>query len=274
VLSDAAALPPEFSQASDFAVGDPLVLIPATRAGIRGFLGRFAEAENDVTSAIAAAQSHSIAYDLAFAQFVGGLVQLQQRRLERAELMFRTALDSAERHSLRALVPSLNVGLGYTLLLGGSTNAAIAALADAHDVATHSNRVLNRMWASIGLAAAHGATGGTASGLSYAEEAVALGARHTLRGLLVTALRCRGTLLAADRDTRAAGIRSVQQALTLARKLGMQPDVAHCLATLGAILGTDDAKLRASAVYRALGMQAWGEHVLNAPSIPLSIIAA
>ena len=273
VLSEAATLSPQ-SPATDLAVGDPLILIPATRAGIRAFVGRFTEAETDAASAMAAAQSYNTAYDLAFAQFVAGMVQLQQRRLTEAEVTFRTALGSAERHSLRSLLPSLNVGLGYTLLLGGSTNEAITALADAHDLATHSNRVLHRMWSAIGLAAAHGATGGTVSALRYADEAVALGARHTLRGLLVTALRCRGALLAVEPETHEAGIHAIRQALTLARKLEMQPDTAHCLATLAAIIGDNDARLQARAIYQVLGMQAWADHVLEQPSVPLSIIAA
>jgi class 3 adenylate cyclase/tetratricopeptide (TPR) repeat protein len=274
VLSEAAMPSPQRPHPSDLAVGDPLVLIPATRAGIRAFVGRFAEAETDAASAMAAAQSDKTAYDLAFAQVVAGMVRLQQRRLPEAEVTYRTALESAGRHGLRALLPSLNVGLGYTLLLGGSTNEAIAALADAHDLATHSNRVLNRMWSAIGLAAAHGATGGIASALRYADEAVTLGARHTLRGLLVTALRSRGALLATEPETHEAGIRTVRQALTLARKLGMQPDTAHCLATLAAIIGDDDARKQARAIYEVLGMRAWAEHVLEQPSVPLSIIAA
>ena len=274
VLSEAATLSPRKSQATDLAVGDPQVLIPATRAGIRAFVGRFTEAEHDAASAIAAAQSDNAVYDLAFAQFVSGLVHLKQRRLEEAEAAFRTALDSAARHNLRSLLPSLNVGLGYTLLLGGSTNEAISALADAHDLASFSNRVLNRMWSATGLAAAHGATGGSVVALRYADEAVTLGARHTLRGLLVTALRCRGALLAAEPETHADGIRSVRQALTLARKLGMQPDIAHGLATLGAITGDESATAQARATYRTLDMGAWGEHVLERSSVPLSIIAA
>ncbi len=274
VLSEAATLSPQQTHASDLTVGDPLVLIPATRAGIRAFLGRFPEAETDAASAMAAAQADNSAYDLAFAQFVTGMVRMQQRRLAEAEVTFRTALANAERHHLRSLLPSLNVGLGYTLLLGGSTNESVAALADAHDLATHSNRVLNRMWSAMGLAAAHGATGGGASASRYADEAVTLGATHTLRGLMVTALRCRGGLLATELETHEAGVHSVRQALALARKLGSQPDVAHCLATLAAITGDDDARLQARAIYQALGMQAWAEHVLEQPSVPLSIIAA
>ena len=261
---------------SEFSVGHPLVLIPATRAGIRSFLGRFAEAESDVAQALAAARSRNAAYDLSFAHFVAGMVQLQQRHLEPAEVAFRTGLGSAEHHGLKALVPLLNVGLGSTLLLGGSTNAANPARVDAREHARDTNRVLCRLWGSSGLAAAYGSTGGTASALRHADEAVRLGARHTLRGLLVAALRCRGALLATQEASRAEGVRAVRQSLALARKLGMRPDVAHCLTTLAAILDRGDARAEAQAVYRSLGMAPWAEHVLERGfgSVPLSVIAA
>ena len=273
-LTEAANLALTGPHSMQFAVGDSPAMIQATRAGVRGFLGRFADAEADAAQAITIAQSQQAIYDLAFAHFASGLVQLRQRHLIEAETAFRAGLDITERHSLRALLPSLNVGLGHTLLLSGSTNAAIAALVDAHEAATQGNRVLNQMWAAVGLAAAHGSTGGTLSALRYADEAVALGARHTLRGLLVSALRCRGALLATEEEKHAAGVRNVRQALALARKLGMRPDVAHCLTALAAILDDNDARNQARAIYQALGMQPWAEHVLEQPSVPLSIIAA
>jgi hypothetical protein len=105
---------------------------------------------------------------------------------------------------------------------------------------------------------------------------VALGARHTLRAFLVAALRGKGAVLAAGENTRDAGIRSVRQALALARKLGTKPDIAHCLATLAAISGCSIAAAESEATYRQLGMGQWANHVLGAgaSSMPLGIIAA
>lgn len=273
-LTEAAQLLADAADASDVAVGNTRVLIPATRATMRGFLGRFAEAEQDVAEAMTIATAKNAAYDTCFARLAAGVVQLQQRHLAAAEEQFRLGLDSAERHGLRALQPWLNAGLGHTLLLGGSTNAAIAALVDAHDVAKASGRVLSQMSAATGLVAAHASTGGLMTALRYADEAVQLGARHTLRAFLVAALRSRGAVLAADETTRDAGLRAVRQALALARKLGTRPDIAHCLATLTAICGCKTVATEADAAYRALGMDPWANHVLDAGAVPLGIVAA
>jgi tetratricopeptide (TPR) repeat protein len=275
-LGEAARLLQDFADASDLAVGNTRVMIPATRATMRALLGRFYEAEQDIAKAMKIATDRNVAYDLCFARFVAGVVHLQQRRLIEAEEMFRLGLEGAERHGLRALLPWQNAGLGHTLVLGGSTNAAIVALIDAHEVAKASGRVLSQMSAATGLIAAYGASGGMAPALRYAEEAVQLGARHTLRASLVAALRGRGAVLAAREDSRDAGIRSVRQALALARKLGTKPDIAHCLATLAAITGCSVVAAEAEATYRQLGMSHWARRVLGAgaASVPLNIIAA
>ena len=275
-LTEASRLLQDFAEAPDVAVGNETVLIPATRAAMRGFLGRFVEAEQDIAQAMRIATARNAAYDMCFARLAAGVVQLQQRHLEAAEDTFRVGLDGAERHGLRALQPWLNAGLGHTLLLGGSANAAIAALTEAHEVAKASGRVLSQMSAATGLVAAYGGSGGLIPALRYADEAVQLGAQHTLRAFLVAALRGKGAALAAGEDTRDAGIRSVRQALALARKLGTKPDIAHCLATLAAITGSTTAAVEAEAAYRQLGMGHWAKRVLGAgaPALPPSIIAA
>ena len=107
---------------------------------------------------------------------------------------FRQGLESAQRHGLRALVPSLNVGLGYALLLSGSLNEAIAALSEAHEIGSGSGRVLVRMWAATGLAAAYGSTGGRIPALRFADEAVQLGAPILANIILVGALAGTGVL--------------------------------------------------------------------------------
>ena len=275
-LTEAARLLPASSDTTDVEVGSPAVLIHATRAGIRGFLGRFRDAERDAAEAVAIAASRDSAYDRCFAQVASGLVHLQQRQLAEAEAAFTLGLEGAERHVMRALLPLLKAGLGHTLLLGGSINAAIAALTEAHEIGRDHGRVLSQMWADVGLTAAYGSTGGRILALRHAEEAVRLGAQHTLRGFLVGALRGRGALLADEAETREAGLHSVRQALALARKLGMRPGIAHCLATLATISGRESDAVEAAAAYRALGMGEWAEHVFGADGTPvqINIIAA
>jgi class 3 adenylate cyclase/tetratricopeptide (TPR) repeat protein len=276
ILTEGVALSPGGGDPDDVAVGSTTVLIPATRAGIRGFMGQFAAARRDAEQALSVAAAQNKTYDICFGRLATGMVALQRRDLTEAEAEFRQGLESAQRHGLRALVPSLNVGLGYALLLSGSLNEAIAALSEAHEIGSGSGRVLVRMWAATGLAAAYGSTGGRIPALRFADEAVQLGARHALRGFLVAALRCRGAVLAGEEETRDAGLRSVRQALALARKLGTRPDIAHCLATLAAITGGTKATADARAAYAALGMAAWAAHVLDAEAgaVPLCIVAA
>ena len=275
-LTEAAQLLQESADASNLAVGNTRVMIPATRAAMRSLLGRFSEAEQDIALAMRVATERNVAYDLSFARFVAGVVHLQQRHLAEAEHEFGLGLEAAERNGLRALLPWQHVGMGQALLLGGSTNAAIAALTEAHEMSKQSGRVLTQMSAAVGLTAAFGCTGGLTPALRYAEEAIQLGARHTLRACLVAALRIRGAVLSANEDTRAAGIRSVRQALALARKLGIRPDIAHCLATLATITGCKTTAAEAEDAYSQLGMRPWAQHVLGAGGapVPLGIIAA
>lgn len=275
ILTEASRLLQASAEAPDRAVGNENVLVPATRSTMRGFLGRFAEAQHDVDQAISIATARNAAYDICFARLAAGVLHLQQRHLEAAEDLFRLGLEGAERHGLRALLPWMNAGLGHTLLLAGSANAAIAALTEAHEVAKASGRVLSQMSAATGLIAAYGGSGGLIPALRYADEAVQLGAQHTLRAFLVAALRGRGAVLASREDTRAEGIRSIRQALALARKLGTRPDIAHCLATLAAITGCSTAAAEAESIYQLLGMGHWARHVLSTgvSPVPLSTIA-
>ncbi|MGH7155606.1 MAG: ATP-binding protein [Acetobacteraceae bacterium] len=253
--------------------GSPAVMLLATRAGIRGFLGHFKQAEADANQALLNATGGGRHYDICFSYLVSGMVQLQRRLLPQAEAAFRSGLENAERFTLKALIPSLHAGLGQTLLLAGSSNAAIAALSEAHETAKDKGRVLIQTWSATSLASAHGSSGGEVSAIRYGEEAVQLGARRTLRGVLVAALRCKGALLAANEATRADGIRCIRQALALARKLDTLPDVAHCMALLARLM-PDDADLAGEATrhYARLGMSAWCDRVLAFDTAELCLI--
>jgi class 3 adenylate cyclase/tetratricopeptide (TPR) repeat protein len=275
-LTQASHLLKEAADRSDGLVGSIPILVFATRAGIRALRGRFEDAERDIVQARSLAGSHEGIYDNCFIYIVSGLVDLQRRDLETAESKFRAGLEIAERHDLRALLPWLHGGVGYAQLLLGSTNAGIAALTEAYQIAGAYGRVLGRMWAATGLAAAYGSSGGTIPALRHADEAVQLGARHSLRGFMVSALRNRGAILATDDISREAGLRSIYQALALARKLDMRPDVAHCLATIAAISGCATIASDAMAAYDALGMGAWARRIMSPETTtpPLNIIAA
>lgn len=266
VLSDSIALLPDYVDTGSVRSGSWPVLIHATRGGIRGFMGRFDGAESDCRQALAIATGEHRPYDVAFTHLSAGMVRLQRRQIAQAEATFRSGLEAAERHELKALLPSLKAGLGQSLLLAGSTNAAIDALSDAYETAKTRGRLLIHMWAAIGLAAAYGSAGGLAPGLRHAEEAVQIGTHHTLRGYLVAALRCKGVLLAMHADMRAEGMRVIRQALGLARKLGTEPDIAACLAALHVVSGNGDpeAALEARNRFTALGMGAWADTVLSA----------
>lgn len=265
-LSEGVSLLPGSTVASSMRFGSLPVLVHATRAGVRGFLGKFAEAEADIQRARALAAEENRPYDIAFTHLSAGMVQLQRRRIPQAEAVFRLGLQAAEGHGLKALLPSLKAGVGHSLLLAGSTNAAIDALGDAYETAKGHGRVLIHMWSSIGLAAAYGAAGGLVPALRHAEEAVQLGARHTLRGYLVAALRSKGVLLAMNADTRAEGIATIRRALALARKLRTEPDIAACLLALHVASGSGhpDAAQEARARFAALGMSAWADIALSA----------
>ncbi len=266
VLSETIALLPGYVDSGSVRSGSWPVLIQATRAGIRGLLGRFDDAESDCRQALAIATGEHRPYDIAFTHLSAGMVRLQRRQIAEAESTFRSGLEPAERHGLKALLPSLKAGLGHSLLLAGSTNAAIDALSDAHETAKGRGRLLIHMWAAIGLAVAYGCTGGLVPALRHADEAVRIGAHHTLRGYLVAALRCKGALLAMNADTRAEGIVTIRKALALARKLGTEPDIAACLAALHLATGNGhpDAAQEARKRFAALGMSAWADTVLSA----------
>ena len=278
VLSRSIALLTGFTDASNLRFGSLPVLIYATRAGIRGLLGNFAKAARDAVQAMSIATTDRRPYDITFAHLVAGMLRLQRRDGPEAEAAFRAGLELAERHGLKALLPSLNAGLGHSLLLAGSMNAAISSLSEAHETAKGRGRLLIHMWAAIGLAAAYGCTGGQVQALRHAEEAVQIGIRHTMRGYLVAALRCKGLLLAGDKESAPdQALRIIRHGLALARKLGTEPEIAASLAALHLVSPTGDAMAAAEARRRfaGLGMDGWAATVLAAgrDGIPLAVAA-
>ncbi len=199
VLSETIALLPGYVGFRQRPVRQLAGADPRDAGGIRGFLGRFDDAESDCRQ-LWRSRPRNIALTISLSLICRpAWCAYNAVRWPMPKATFRSGLELAERHGLKALLPSLKAGLGHSLLLAGSTNAAIDALSDAHETAKGRGRLLIHMWAAIGLAAAYGCTGGQVPALRHAEEAVQIGARHTLRGYLVAALRCKGVLLAMKR---------------------------------------------------------------------------
>lgn len=248
------------------------VAIIATSGASLAFLGRFAEADRQIARALALANQTARPYDLVYARFIDGLQHLWRRNLDRAIQLFRATLTEAETNGVHTFIPSLQTGLGHALLLQGETHCdAVQSVTDllirARTTATDRRREIIRLWATLALGMAHFTAGQDRRALEMSLDAVQVGTKFGMHGFLVTALRYRGLILAADPGTAAEGLRHVVQALRLARRLGMSVEAAHCLLSADLICGvhTDHRISAATRILDGCGMQEWRHTLLERP---------
>ncbi len=244
--------------------------IIATSGASLAFLGRFTEAEEQIARALALADQTARPYDLVYARFIDGLQRLLRRELDDAIRIFRATLAEAEANGVHTFIPSLQTGLGHALLLQAearrdAVQPVIDLLTGARTTATDRRREIIRLWATLVLGMAHFSAGHDRQALEMSLDAVQVGTRFGMHGFLVTALRYRGLILAADPGTATEGLRCVVQALRLARRLRMSVEVAHGLLAADLVCGirTDRRISRAGCILAACGMQGWRRTLLE-----------
>jgi class 3 adenylate cyclase/tetratricopeptide (TPR) repeat protein len=266
------------------------VLTHATRALVRAFVGRFDDAAQDAELAKKHAYASRRPYDLSFASFGEGYVHLRRRNGAAAVQSFRQSLSLGESREMtdpgslppllrsagaeelkrfeasRAAFPHGQAGLGEALLLTGDIEGAAHWLSQAYEIAGANKRYMVQVWAAMGLARLHLATGKTKLALRYADEAVQVALNYEFNGSRVLALRVRGLVRAMSGSSVARAIDDLRVALALASALGMRPEIAHCHAALGLLCGNDDEHQHlqtARSIYQSLDMS---ESVERLPS--------
>jgi predicted ATPase/class 3 adenylate cyclase len=194
-----------------------------------------------------------------------GLLFLAQGDLDHASQVLEQGLAlcraSGNRNGLRTIV----AGLGYASALQGRLAEGRALLEEgiSEDIRTgglqgHAHRIT---W----LSEVCRLEGRIEEAWQHARQALDLARQQKARGEEACALHQLGAVQAhADPPDAAQAEASYQQALTLAKELGMRPLIAHCHLGLGALYAKMDRREQARAalstaieLYRAMEMRFW-----------------
>jgi tetratricopeptide (TPR) repeat protein len=264
-------------------LGALTVLTHGTCALTRAFKGDFRVAAQDALDAKRYAQDSGRPYDLSFAAFAEGFVDLHRRQADSAADAFYESIALAERREPGDRDPTprpqpepliaeagkgavrAQVGLGHALLLASDLEGAAHWLSQAYAIAGQHNRYMVQTWAGTGLALLYFLKQEDESAARYAEEASAMGLRYRFSGFHVQALRARGLIRAANPATLQDGIGDLRTALSVAAGLGMRTEVAHCHAAFAFSRSPDMAHhiQEAQRLYGILDMASWSEQILK-----------
>jgi len=156
-----------------------------------------------------------------------------------------------------------DLGAAYTL--AGRVTDAVPLLTQALEQTIAMGRIVFQAYCSHSLGEAQMLAGCLGEAYTLTERALALAREHQGRGNQAYALHLLGEI-AARREPPQVELAAAhyQQALTLAKELGMRPLQAHCHRGLGMLYSqTDRAALahaalsRAIELYRAMDMTFW-----------------
>jgi tetratricopeptide (TPR) repeat protein len=259
-------------------LGAITVLTHGTRALTRAFKGDFRVAAQDARDAKRYAQDSGRPYDLSFAAFAAGFVDLQRRQPDAAVDSFYQSIALAEPrepgdHVLHEPLSAeagkgavrAQVGLGHALLLASDLEGAAHWLSQAYALAGQHNRYMVQIWAGTGLALLYFLKQEDGLAARYADEASAMGLRYRFYGFHIQALRARGVIRAANPATAQDGIGDLRTALSVAAGSGMRTEVAHCHAAFAFARTPDMAHhiQEAQRLYGMLDMAPWCEQILK-----------
>ncbi|HSE92463.1 MAG TPA: adenylate/guanylate cyclase domain-containing protein [Methylomirabilota bacterium] len=199
-----------------------------------------------------------------------GLAHLMRGDVARSLTMLEPGLGIAEEAGAVFGILTNALGLAFARALLGDRGQAESHLERVREVGARLGRVTTKLTRYGGLVAA------TLLALGRAEEAraevdqgLALVAAHAARGYEPTLLWLRAEALSSQApDALGEALRSCEQALGLAQRLEMRPEIGHCHRVMSRLLrrADDEASARnhleaALALFRELGMPFWADRV-------------
>jgi tetratricopeptide (TPR) repeat protein len=228
-------------------------------------LGTFGEgrALGDEGLRIAEAVDHPAS--LVVASWGLGLVALRHGDLPKALLLLERAMGICHDADLTGFSSRVAAALGATYTLSGRVADAVTLLTQTMEQTTATEIVEFQTPCCLSLGEAQMVAGRLEEAHALAERALAHSRTHQERGNEAYALRLLGDIAARrEPPERALAEAHYQQALALAKELGMRPLMAHChlgLGTLYAKMGQREqthAELStAIELYRAMDMTFW-----------------
>jgi tetratricopeptide (TPR) repeat protein len=243
----------------------PAVSSRATLAHCYAELGMFAEGRALGEEGLRIAEAVAHPGSLMYALWGIGLLSLCQGDLHRALPLLERAVASCQEAERPALFPMVAADLGAAYTLAGRVTDAVPLLTQALEQTIAMWRIVFQAYCSHSLGEAQMLAGCLGEAYTLTERALALAREHQGRGNQAYALHLLGEI-AARREPPQVELAAAhyQQALTLAKELGMRPLQAHCHRGLGMLYSqTDRAALahaalsRAIELYRAMDMTFW-----------------
>jgi class 3 adenylate cyclase/tetratricopeptide (TPR) repeat protein len=243
----------------------PAVVARANAAGCHAELGRFAEgaALGDEGLRMAEAAAHPAS--LMIASWGLGLLALRQGDLQRALPRFERAVGICQDADLPGWFPRMAAPLGAAYTLAGRIADALPVLTQAMAQTTATGRVDFQARCRLPLGEAQLVAGHLEEARTLAKRALTHARAHQEQGHQAYALRLLGDIAAHREPPEVEGAElHYQQALALARELGMRPLVAHCHLGVGTLYLKTGRREQARselaaaiALYRAMEMTFW-----------------
>jgi class 3 adenylate cyclase/tetratricopeptide (TPR) repeat protein len=263
-------------QAVAFVAQDPLWTAPGSTGPIsvvaRLYLcwslaevGAFADGRATAAEALRIAESADVTFSRIAADFAAGLVALRQGALDSAIGVLERGLGLCQSAHLLFWFPRVGAALGWAYALSGRVAEGLSLLeqAVAHG-STMGQRVFQPLWVAY-LAEAYLLAERREDAMVHGERALTLARQHKEQGHEAWALRLLAES-AARHDPPQVEPAEVyyQQALALAKELGMRPLQAHCHRGLGTLYAATSQREQARtalstaiAMYQSMAMTFW-----------------
>jgi tetratricopeptide (TPR) repeat protein len=243
------------------------VILPAVQSYARlavchAELGTFAEGRTLGDEGLRIAEAVDHPASLMIASWGLGLLSSRQGDLPRALPRLEQAVGICQNADLRFWFPLMAAALGAAYTLAGRVADAVPLLTQAIEQRT---ATIREIFYSLHLGETHVLAGRLEEAYTLAEGALAHAHGHQERGRQAYALRLLGEVAARRKPPEIALAEAYyQQALALAKELGMRPLVAHCHLGLGKLSLKTGQREQAGAeltaaidLYRAMDMTFW-----------------
>jgi tetratricopeptide (TPR) repeat protein len=199
-------------------------------------LGTFAEGSTLGEEGLQIAEAVAHPASLTAASAGVGLLALRQGDLPRALPLLERGVGICRDADIPFLFPLMAAALGAAYTLGGRAADAIPLLTQAMAQSTARESVYFETLCSLPLGEAHLAAGHVEEAHTLAERALTLTRAHQQRGSETYALRLLGDIAAQCNPPEVEQAAAYyQQALALAKELGMRPLQGHCHLSLGTL---------------------------------------
>ncbi|MGH8679184.1 MAG: ATP-binding protein, partial [Burkholderiales bacterium] len=226
--------------------GIPVVFSRGHLAWSLAELGRFTEGVAAWREAVQLADEVKHPFSEAFAKYCGGFLYLRKGEIERAVEQLEPGLALCKSMNVRLEIPFVGAFLGFSYSLQGRHRDGIALATQAVDEMKSLNIVSGRSWLMGILAYTHLLAGELPKAAGLAQQANDLALEYGERGWTAWTKHVVGLIRLAEGETRFDEARKgFEEAMEIARTLGLQPLLARSELSLGQMYRRAQDKERA-----------------------------